>query len=89
MTFAERYASVAARCSKSELDVVWSALLRRRARDLELHLVPIADEIEGLRNELRVASIARFNVPQAPPSPSGARAHECSALDYQLLQGEI
>jgi len=59
MTFTERYFSVAARCSKPEIDVVWSALLRCRVRELEPHLVPIANEIEGLRDELRMANVAR------------------------------
>ena len=89
MTLGERYSAVTDRCSQIELNAVWSALLLGRVRDLKPHLVPIANAIEGLRDELRVASIARFNLPQAPQSPPGARAHECSALDYQLRQGEI
>jgi len=54
-----RYRAIAGRCSKIDLDVVWSALLRCRVRDLEPHLVPIADEIERLRDEPRTAKIAR------------------------------
>jgi len=59
MTIRERYSAVVVRCSKPDLDVVWSALLRCRVRELEPHLVPIANEIEGLREELRVANVAR------------------------------
>jgi len=59
MTLENRYSSTAAHCSKLELDAVWSALLRCRVRELEPHLVPIANEIEGLREELRVANVAR------------------------------
>ena len=59
MTIRERYSAVVVRCSKPDLDVVWSALLRCRVRELEPHLMSVADEIEGLRDELRAANVVR------------------------------
>jgi len=54
-----RYRAIAGRCSKIELHAVWSSLLLGRVRDLEPHLVPIAVEIEALRDELRAANVVR------------------------------
>lgn len=54
-----RYRAIAGRCSKIQLHAVWSSLLLGRVRDLEPHLVPIAVEIEALRDELRAARLGR------------------------------
>jgi len=59
VTADKRYLAITNRCSKIDLDVVWSALLLGRVRNLEPRLAPIAAEIECLRDELRAARVGR------------------------------
>jgi len=57
--YAERYASLASRCSEADLRAVWAAVLFGRRSTLRANLEPIAVELDTLRAEVGRTSAER------------------------------